>query len=135
MLYEVFRHLKASKWCLFNIERDYEIVDGKLDLDFLVDGQYFMVEGSKFNDGEIFKYPANELTDEKFHGVITAMAIPKAVIPLVEEIEKYNEQAVATPYTSESFGGYSYSKATGQNGSVVGWTTAFRDRLNAWREI
>ena len=57
-------------------------------------------------------------------------------ITLSEEIAAWNEKnGTPGPYTSESFGGYSYSKATNASGVVVGWQDVFKSRLNAWRRI
>ena len=43
-----------------------------------------------------------------------------------------------SPYQSESFAGYSYSKAakgSGNSGSTVTWRDAFKSRLNKYRKI
>ena len=82
-------------------------------LDFLQEGQYFRIIGSVFNDG-VHKYGEANLTDEKFDGAVWAMAVPPAVVDLSEKIKAYNDSDAgkASPYTSESFGGYSYTKAT-----------------------
>lgn len=99
----------------------------------LKDGQYFRIIGSTFNDG-VHKYndASNVLEDEEFDGAIWLMSIPRAVIALTSEIEDYQKQyGDVTPYTSESFGGYSYSK----NSSIASWKDAFATRLNAWRKI
>jgi hypothetical protein len=65
------------------------------------------------------------------------MAVPPSVVALAEEIKKYNESDEAKPssYTSESFGGYSYTKATDENGVAVGWKKVFASRLNKYRRI
>ena len=47
---------------------DYEIKDGSIVLPFLVDGQYFRILGSLFNDG-LHKYPDDGLVSERFNGV------------------------------------------------------------------
>lgn len=121
---------------------EYEIAANTIDLPFLVDGQYFKIVGSIFNDG-LHEYPAFDLHDETFEGEIWALAIPRAIIKLSEEvddwIEKYGEQA-ASPYQSESFGGYSYSKkSSGSQSSnrsdAFNWQDVFRSRLNHWRKI
>lgn len=118
----------------------FVVTDGELELDFLQDGQYFKICGSVFNDG-VYQYPASGLTDETFDGEIWAMAVPPAVVALVAEIGewvgKYGD-AVSGPYQSESFGGYSYSKLSGGNGTgntAYSWQDAFRSRLNHWRKI
>ena len=105
-------------------------------LDFLQEGQYFRIVGSVFNDG-VYQYPATSLTDEVFEGAVWAMAVPPTLIALAAEIEAYNDSDAgkASPYTSESFGGYSYTKATDANGAPIGWQKAFASRLNKWRKL
>ena len=105
-------------------------------LDFLQDGQYFRIVGSVFNDG-VYQYPATSLTDEVFEGAVWAMSLPPDLIALSAEIEEYNKSDAgkASPYTSESFGGYSYIKATDANGAPIGWKKAFASRLNQWRKL
>ena len=105
-------------------------------LDFLQDGQYFRIIGSVFNDG-VHKYGESDLNNETFNGAIWAMAVPPAVVALSEEIKAYNDSDAgkASPYTSESFGGYSYTKATDANGAPIGWQKAFASRLNKWRKL
>lgn len=113
----------------------YTIEDGRLTLPFLVNGQYFRILGSLFNDG-LHVYPAADLTDEEFDGVVIAMAVPRALIALSDEIKAWvDKNGQESPYTSESFGGYSYSKATNAQGMAVGWRDVFRSRLNTWRKI
>ena len=117
---------------------NYTIEDGGITLPFLATGQYFRIIGSVFNDG-LHQYPAADLVDEEFSGAIWALAIPPAVIELADEISKWqqkNGEASVSPYQSESFGGYSYSKATdAETGGAVTWQSAFKKQLNAWRKI
>ena len=105
-------------------------------LDFLKDGQYFRIIGSTFNDG-VYQYPTAELTDESFSGAVWAMGVPPSFIALAAEIKAYNESDAgkASPFTSESFGGYAYTKATDANGAPIGWQKAFASRLNKWRKL
>lgn len=104
--------------------------------DFLQNGQYFRIVGSVFNDG-VHQYPNNMLADEVFGGEVWAMAIPPALIALSEQIKDYvdTEANVPSPYTSESFGGYSYTRATGENGAPITWQKVFSKQLNRWRKI
>lgn len=114
---------------------EFSIKGGSIALDFLSEGQYFWIKGSVFNDG-LHVYPAADLTDEDFDGVVIAMAVPRALIALSDEIKAWVEKnGQESPYTSESFGGYSYSKATNAQGMAVGWRDVFRARLNPWRKI
>lgn len=121
----------------------FTISSGELDVDFLQDNQYFRIRGSVFNDG-VYKYSSNnELTDEVFQGEVWAMAVPPAVITLTEDIEGWVSEYgndMNSPYQSESFGGYSYTKksssGSANNGNdAADWRSVFRSRLNHWRKI
>lgn len=120
----------------------FTISDGNLsDIDFLLDGQYFRIVGSYLNDG-VYQYPATDLEPETFDGAVWAMRLPPAFIALTAEIEAWqvdNAEALASPYQSESFGGYSYSLKSGtssdaSSGSLT-WRTQFGSRLNKWRRL
>lgn len=119
----------------------YTIEDGRIALPFLRDGQYFRMMGSVFNDG-LHRYGPDmaALEDETFDGTIWAMAVPKAVVELVGEIEAWQKKygaVIDSPYTSESFGGYSYTKQSGAGDSTGsgGWQAAFRARLDPYRKL
>jgi hypothetical protein len=115
----------------------FEISGGSIaPLDFLQEGQYFRIIGSVFNDG-VHRYPSDNLTDEVFSGAVWAMAVPPGFIALSAEIEEYNKSDAvkASPYVSESFGGYAYTKATDGNGAPIGWKTTFSSRLSKWRKL
>ena len=120
---------------------EFEIVSNSITLPFLQNGQYFYISGSVFNDG-VHRYPDSTLINEKFVGEISAMAVPPALISLSNEISdwvvKYGD-IVNSPFSSESFGGYSYTKAQGQSDSSnnvsSSWQSAFKSRLNRWRKI
>lgn len=109
---------------------------------WLLDGQYFLVSGSVMNDG-LHQWPAYDLVDEGFEGEVQALAVPMAVQDLADRIEIWWEKygkAAESPYQSESFGGYTYTKASGngsQGGSQGGytWQSAFRSELNRWRKL
>ena len=104
--------------------------------DFLLDGQYFRIVGSVFNDG-VHRHPAHDLTDETFDGAVWAMAVPPAVFELLQKIQEFEAATANAPtaYTSESFGGYSYTKATDANGLPVGWRSVFKSELRRWRKL
>lgn len=119
---------------------DFTISDGGITpFDFVLNGQYFRIMGSHFNDGVYKNVPEEvaKLAAETFTGQIWAMRIPPAFIDLSGKIEEYiakNEKEIS-PYTSESFGGYSYTKATGSNGSPLSWQEVFNSKLKVWRKI
>lgn len=142
MLEQILRHLKNwfevaeynGKWSVING------VLNKTDEEFhgLQRNQYYRIKGSVFNDG-LHKYDgySEELTDEAFEGTVYALAVPTAVINLATEIAEWqakNGDAAQGVYQQESFGGYSYTRATDANGNAVIWQSAFRTRLNPWRK-
>ena len=116
----------------------FTIKDGCITLPFLADGQYFRICGSVFNDG-LHQYNVLDLVDETFDGTIWALSIPQPIIDLANEIQEWqdkNADALSSPYSSESFGGYSYSKATNsETGGAETWQSHFKQQLSAWRKI
>lgn len=115
----------------------FKIESGAIEpLDFLQEGQYFRIVDSVLNDG-VYKYPATELKDETFYGAIWAMSVPPSFIALASDIEEYNKSDAgkASPYISENFGGYGYTKAVGSNGKVLTWKSVFADDLNRYRKL
>lgn len=146
MLFELLTELKN----FFDIHRafgNFTITSGKLNLDYIsyncMKGQYIRIVGSVFNDG-VYKYTDDlELKDETFTGAIWLLAIPQAVINLADEIAEWQtkyggvDSEAMSPYTSESFGGYSYSKngAGSGDGKSGTWQSAFASRMNVWRKI
>lgn len=145
MLTELCQELR--NW--FDRERyfgEFEISGGVITAPFLVPGQYYRIIGSIFNDGvHRFEDPCDALIDETFDGAVWALAIPQAVIDLSKEIEEWRgkyeavDSAAMSPFSMESFGGYSYSKSgstSGSGGQSSGtWQTTFCARLNLWRKI
>ena len=125
---------------------DFVISEGAISpvVDFSTD--YFRIVGSRLNDGvhkvsDLEKHP---LQDESFHGAVWVMSPPNDFLALVEEIESWQEMnggassANMSPFTSESFGGYSYSKggsASGGKGTGATWADQYASRLNIYRRI
>lgn len=122
----------------------------------LQDGQYFRIIDSVFNDGIHIQVSSSSqssgegdtspehLTDEAFSGSVWALAIPKDVIDLADEIKawkaKYEgaDSPAMSPYNSESFGGYSYSKSGGSASDGSGgnsWQGVFGNRLMRYRKV
>ena len=121
----------------------FTISEGAIEsLSFLQNGQYYRIVGSVFNDG-VHKYGDNKdvLTDETFTGAVWAMAVPPAVIALSAEIDDWvveNADALSSPYQSESFGGYSYSKGSSyanESKSAYSWKDQFASKLSPYRRI
>ena len=104
-------------------------------LDFLRNGQHFRIVGSVFNDG-VHQFPADDLKDEKFTGEVWAMAVPPTVIALANTISEYEKKnAGNSGFVSESFAGYSYTRATDENGCPASWQKVFSAQLNKFRRV
>lgn len=121
------------------VRGSFTITDGKINVE-LLDGQYFKIVGSVFNDGVHNTY--DNLTDEEFRGEVWAMGVPNAILEIANEIDDWMDKygaAINSPYQSESFGGYSYSKASaggnGNSGGTASWQEVFGRRLNQWRKV
>ena len=116
----------------------FEIVGGNIaPLDFLIPNQYFRIVGSVLNDGVYCYGDTLDLLDETFTGEIWALAIPSDLLKLADEINDFmaSDEAKPSAYTSESFDGYSYTKATDSDGVGVTWQAVFAKRLRRWRKI
>lgn len=120
------------------VDGENTVQDGEITLPFLAAGQFFRVVGSVFCDG-VYRYGDKLPADETFDGAVWSMAVPPALEELAAEIEAWqtkNAEVITSPYQSESFGGYSYSKASGNNSySKASWQSTFASRLNRWRKI
>lgn len=109
----------------------------------ILDGQYYRIIGSVFNDGVQQNGVYNLIDEPEFVGAVWPMAVPPDLVDLDAEITKWcadNATAINSPYASESFGGYSYSlrggnTAQGATDGGVTWQSQFRARLAPWRKI
>lgn len=106
-------------------------------------GQYIRIVGSVFNDG-VWKYGEAEFHPETYDGAVWLMRVPQAFINLVTEIENWQakyggvDSKAMSPFNSESFAGYSYSKSSGGSGEVASptnWQGVFAARLSPWRKL
>lgn len=105
-------------------------------------GQYIRIVGSVLNDG-VYKWTGGTiegLTDEEFDGSVWLLAIPKEVVDLAAEIGEWQtkyQDAVNSPFSSESLSAssYSYSKASGGSDGVRTWQDTFSKQLSQWRKI
>lgn len=126
-----------------------EISDGLLPAsisDAMPEGQWYRIQGSMLNDG-LHQHIAGDLVDETFDGTITLLAIPKALLSVVDEISDWvddtreaDRAARKGRYQSESFGGYSYSlkgdsRSNSASVGLTGWQAAFAGDLNPWRKM
>ena len=80
----------------------------------------------------------HDLVDETFEGSIWAMNMPRAFLNLSQEISAYCTSEAAKPslFQSESFGGYSYTKATNASGIADNsWQSVFETKLKRYRKL
>ena len=147
MLNEILAYLKNY----FEIDKlygNFEISDGYIryadgrELN-IKSGAYIRVVGSMFNDGiyRVFEdTPVDFMQNEAFNGAVWRLAIPNDVINLADEITAWRGKYEAldspsmSPYNSESFGGYSYSKSS-VGSQDNGWMNVFKGRLSRYRKI
>ena len=126
---------------------DYVIAEGQITPSLDLPTDYIRIVGSRLNDGVHQKKDgAFELQDEAFHGAIWIMSPTSDFLALAAEISAWQDanggasSAAMSPFQSESFGGYSYSKAAGGSAegggsSVPTWQSTYASRLNRYRRI
>ncbi len=127
---------------------DFTISGGVISPSFDIPTDYIRIVGSHFNDGvHVRGEQGFSLTDEaEFHGSVWVMSPPADFLALVAEIEAWQEKngssdsVAMSPFQSESFGGYSYSKGSGNSNSsgassVPTWQSTYASRLKRFRRI
>lgn len=138
----------------FTYEQDkhfgnFAIEGGVITPSFDIPTDYIRIVGSHKNDGVHKRGDGGtfDLTDEaEFHGAVWVMSPPADFIALVAEMDaaqaKYGalSSEAMSPFNSESFGGYSYSKSGGgssSGGASTGYDvfSVYARRLNIYRRI
>lgn len=140
MLEEVLRYVN-NRFERGSVSGSFAAENGTMDVPGAVDGQYFWVEGSVLNDG-LHRHPADDMEDEEFVGRVVLLAVPRALVALADEISEWcaaNADAISGPYQSESFGGYSYTRASGgaegNQAPAAAWQLQFGARLRPYRKL
>lgn len=102
----------------------------------LASGQWCAIAGSALNDG-LHQCGTGGLSPEDFDGTVMPLRIPRDLLDLVDEIEAWQDAHGAdASVASESFDGYSYSRATDPStGLPATWQAVFRSRLSQWRKL
>lgn len=121
----------------FKIENNKIKVKGKY-----IPGQYIRIYNSYLNDGifQVIGVEDGAITieggiNEEFDGVIFSLSIPRDILKLSEKVKEYNQKNVNNGIISESFEGYSYTKATNNNGELVQWHDAFKSELAPYKKM
>ena len=142
VLTEICEYLNNYFWTK-KARGTFTITEGAIVLPWMKDGQYFRIIGSDLNNG-VHLYPATDLQEETFEGEVWAMAVPKTVIALASEIKDWQAKyggatsPAMSPFNSESFNTYSYSKngsGIAGSGSNATWQDVYAGRLNKYRRL
>lgn len=119
----------------------FSVSGGALEIAGVPEGQYFWVEGSVLNDG-LHRMGDTDMADEEFEGRVVLLRVPRDFVELCEEIaawQEANADVLDSPLQSESFGGYSYSKASGGSQGnetpAAGWQLHFGAQLRPFRKL
>lgn len=123
----------------------WSIINGAISPSINFPTNYIRIVGSRFNDG-VHRVNDDDLIDEtEFDGAIWIMSPPKSFLDLVKEITEWQtkngsiDSVAMSPFSSESFGGYSYTKSAGASsdgsGGGANWRAMFASRLNIYRRI
>ena len=123
----------------------YKVQGGVLVPSISMPTEYYAVFGSRKNNG-VHK-TTDVLNDEgEFDGSVWVMSVPADFLALCDEIASWQakyggvDSEAMSPFNSESFGGYSYSKAAGSatsgaNAAASTWQGVYASRLNRWRRV
>lgn len=132
-MYELLKYIRdffpGDRWTC----AEEPIQGGKIVLPGLEDGDFYLIEGSRRNDG-IHIYGKCDLRGETLSGYITECRIPPAILSFAEEIDAWKKEHAAelnSLYQSESFGGYTHTLRSG----FYSWIPVFAPRLRTWRKL
>lgn len=139
---------KTRNW--FDKKRHFGIFDLDSELDFACEGQFYRLIGDVTADGQClyvdyvctytdgnFKVYGAETAHGILNGAIWEMSVPTDFLELYEKMtawEEKNADILNSPFQSESFGGYSYSRASGKNGSLTVWDN-FADEIARYQKL
>lgn len=129
------------------IEGAFTITGGVLEP--LPDAPYIAISGSAWHDGV---FPRDALTgsddvvdqlaiaqglekDETFDGKVWGLHPPSDFLELCEAINDYDAKNPVGAYQSESFGAYSYTRASVGGTAGNGWEAAFAGQLLPYRRM
>lgn len=116
-----------------SIEGSFTITGGVLEP--MLDAPYIAISGSAWHDG-VFPYGElpEDRPDETFDGNVWGLHPPLDFLMLCEQIAEYEAKNPVGAYQSESFAGYSYTRAT-ISGACIGWEAAFGMQLAPYRRM
>lgn len=104
-----------------------------------VDAPYIAITGSRYNDGvhrmlsdTVAERP---LRDETFSGRVWLLYPPADFLDLCRDASEFDDKNPAGALKSESFGEYSYTRASAGSGAPLTWETALQSRLMPYRRM
>jgi hypothetical protein len=125
-------------------EGSYSIAEGSLSPvpDEILTGQYIAIYGSVLNDG-IWKVGTDgaltgdyDAVDEGFTATIYPLKVPPDFVQLATDITAWKAKMdESSPYASETFPHYSYTKAQKQGGGNITWQQQFTGRIQPFRRM
>lgn len=89
----------------------------------------------RMGDGGKLEGIPEGLPDETFFGRVYMLHPPADFLDLHGRIAEFEQKTPNGGYQSESFGEYSYTRASGKSGGVLGWQEAFADDLRPYRRM
>lgn len=105
-------------------------------------GAYIAITGSLFHngvfliaEGNVLEGAAPGVADETFVGRVYFLCPPAGFLDVCQDIAAFIEKTPKGGYESESFGDYSYTRASGKSGGVLTWKQHFMDDLAQYRRM
>ena len=105
------------------------------------EGDYFALVRTRYVYG-VYQY-GDEIEDSTFDGAVWVMDVPPEILAILPDLTAWEtangaESPAASPYQSESFGGYSYNKANtgdGKVGASVFDVATFKAALDPFKKL
>ena len=106
------------------------------------DAPYIAISGSRQHNGVFACSPDGALSgfpegkhDEEFSGKVWMLYPPDDFLQLCEQINQYDQKNPIGAMHSESFGDYSYTRGTDDQGGIPTWQEAYSGQLREYRRM
>lgn len=113
-------------------------ISGGMVVSHEINAPYIYIKGSTFRDG-LWEMAGKSLVgdnhpNETFDGCIWLLYPPRDFLALCEQVAEFEAKTPVGALQSESLEGYSYTRASGQNGLLT-WQEAYSSRLRPYRRM